>query len=357
MMVGMPESTINVGVFTEAGGAHLEAYFEALAEIGECANVVLCDPSGDSFSTARKLLGEKLAGVYQDPAKVLAEARPELAVVSLEAVNSPPVIDLALEAGCHVFAEKPACVRVADFEALVKKAEAGKRHLMLALANRITPSVRHARKLIADGVIGDLYGAEIHLVADQTRLKSETYHRSWFADRARAGGGHLVWLGLHWLDLSMHLTGREIAEVCGFTGNVGGQPIKVEDAAALALRYDNGALGTMTSAYYLDKGYHSHLRLWGSGGWLEYAEWLGRDRTPQPLTWYSHAKGHETDGVASYEGPLEPRGYTPWLRACVRAAAGLGEPPITGADGLRLLRTVFGAYEAAETGRVVTVRG
>ena len=356
MIIDMPEKTIHVGVFTESGGAHLGAYFEALAEIEECENVVLCDPSGESFNAARMALGEKLAAVFEDPAKLLMEARPELAVVSMEAVNAPPVIDQALEAGCHVFAEKPACIRVADFEAMVKKAEAKKLHFMIALANRITPSVQYARKLISDGVIGDLYGAEIHLVADQTRLKSESYHQSWFADRARAGGGHLIWLGLHWLDLSMYLTGRQISEVCGFTGNVGGQPIKVEDAAALALRYDNGALGTMTSAYYLDKGYHSHLRLWGSGGWIEYAEWLGRDRTPKPLTWYSYAKGHETDGVASYDGPLEPRGYTPWLRACVRAAAGLAEAPITGTDGLRVMRTVFGAYEAAEQGKVVSLK-
>ncbi len=353
----MAEKRIHVGVFTEAGGAHLGAYFEALAEIEECENVVLCDPSGESFNAARKALGEKLAAVFQDAGKLLAEAKPELAVVSMEAVNAPPVVRQALKAGCHVFAEKPACVRAADFEELVKLAESEDRHLMLALANRITPSVQRAKQLVGDGVIGDLYGAEIHLVADQARLTRESYHRGWFADRARSGGGHLIWLGIHWLDLSMYLTGNEIREVTGFTANVGGQPIKIEDAAALALRYDNGALGTMTSAYFLDKGYHSHLRLWGSRGWIEYAEWLGTERTPNPLTWYSTAPGHETDGIAKYEGPLEPRGYTPWLRACVRAAAGLETPPITGREGLRVLRTVFAGYEAAEEGKVVGVGG
>ncbi|MCB1232205.1 MAG: Gfo/Idh/MocA family oxidoreductase [Verrucomicrobiae bacterium] len=351
----MAEKRIHVGVFTEAGGAHLGAYFEALAEIEECENVVVCDPSGDAFNSARKALGEKLAGVYGDPGKLLAEARPELAMVSMEAVNAPPVIRRALEAGCHVFAEKPACVNALDFETLVKLAESKDRLLMLALANRITPSVQFAKKLIADGTIGALYGAEIHLVADQTRLTRESYHSTWFADRKRAGGGHLIWLGIHWLDLSMYLTGNSIHEVCGFTANVGGQPIMAEDAAALALRYDNGALGTMTSAYFLDKGYHSHLRLWGSQGWIEYAEWLGTERTPEPLRWYSTAPNHKTDGIASYGGPLEPRGYTPWLRACVRAAAGLEKPPITGREGLRVLRTVFAGYEAAEQGRVVTV--
>jgi len=41
-----------------------------------------------------------------------------------------------------------------------------------------------------------------------------------------------------------------VIEATGFTANVGGQPISAEDAAAAALRYDNGALGTITSGYY-----------------------------------------------------------------------------------------------------------
>lgn len=349
----MKVNSIDVGVFTDSGGAHLGAYLAALAEIEECNNVVLCDPSGESVAAARMTLGEKLAGVYESPAKVLAAARPGLGVVSVEAVQAPPIIDQLLEADCHVFAEKPACIRSEDFAPLVEKAKAGNRHLMLALANRITPSVQKAKSLVEAGAIGNLYGAEIHLVADQTRLTRERYHQSWFADRERAGGGHLAWLGLHWLDLAMHITGRELAEVTGFTANVGGQPIQIEDAAALALRFDNGALGTMTSGYYLDKGYHSHLRLWGSAGWIEYAEWLGTERAPDPLRWYSHAEGLATEGIASYEGPFDPRGYTPWLRACVRAAAGLGEAPISGGEGLRILNVVFGAYQSAESGKAV----
>ncbi|MCB1237314.1 MAG: Gfo/Idh/MocA family oxidoreductase, partial [Verrucomicrobiae bacterium] len=219
-----------------------------------------------------------------------AGARPEMAMVSVEAVRAPPLIARALDAGCHVFAEKPSCVRAEDFESLVKKAEAGGRHLMLALANRVTPAVREAGRLISEGKLGDLYGVELHLIADQTRLTRESYHRSWFADPKRAGGGHLIWLGIHWLDLAMHLSGSSIREVCGFAGNVGGQPIAAEDSAALAMKFDNGMFGAMNSGYYLDRGYHSHLKFWGSKGWLEYAEWLGTERNPKPLRWYSTAE-------------------------------------------------------------------
>jgi len=348
----MPDlSTIPVGVITEKGGAHLSAYFEALSKTAECSQVVLCDPSGSSFESAKKLLGEKLAAVYQDLDQMLTRAKPVMALVSMEAVNAPPVVDQLLDAGCHVYVEKPACVRAEDLEPLVMKAEKKKLHLLFAFANRITPAVQKMKALLNVGLIGKLYSAEMHLVADQTRLKSENYQKSWFADRSRSGGGHLIWLGIHWLDLAMYLTGQSIVEVAGFTANVGGQPLKIEDSATFAYRFSGGATGTVNSGYYLDRGYHSHLRLWGSDGWIEYSEHLG-GRTALPLRWYSNSQSAK--GIVSYDGPMDPKGYSPWVRACVRTCAGLeNTPPVTGRDALRVLRTVFGCYQAAQTGRSV----
>lgn len=344
---------ISVGVITHAEGAHLGAYFQALAACEEVSDVVLSDPGGASFSSARKVLGEKLAAVYENRDTMLNEAAPDMALVSMEALKAPPAIDAALEAGCHVFAEKPACVRAEDFEPLVIKAERRKRNLMLALANRVTPAVQEARRLIAAGRLGAIYGVEAHLVADQTRLKSKAYQGRWYARKARAGGGHLIWLGIHWLDLTMYLTGSDVVEVAGFAGNVGGQPIDVEDSAALSMRYANGSFGTLTSGYYLDRGYHSHIRIWGSGGWLEYTEWLG-SRVAAPLRWQSTIEP-KTDGVQEFKGPFEPRGYTPFVRECVRACAGLREAPISGRDGLRALKTIHRFYQASEQGKTLKV--
>lgn len=343
---------ISVAVLTDTGGAHLDAYFQALAEIAEVENVIVCDPSGESAAMAKKFLGEKLAAIYDNPDKTFSGQKPELAMVSVEAAQGPALIDRALDAGCHVFAEKPACLRAGDFEPLVKKAEAKGLHLQLALANRVTPAVREVGKLIAEGRIGDLYGLELHIVADQTRLGREAYQKSWFADRARSGGGHLIWLGIHWLDLAMHLSGHAIREVTGFTTIIGGQPLKAEDSAVVAMKFANGMLGTMTSGYYLDKGYHSFIKIWGSKGWIEYIEHLGADRNPKPLRFYSNA-----DGPVEMNVPLEPKGYTPAVREAVLAAAGAGKPFISAADGLRVLRTVFGVYESAETGKTVKLPG
>jgi len=96
------------------------------------------------------------------------------------------------------------------------------------------------------------------MVADQTRLTRPGYGERWEASKARAGGGHLVWLGIHWLDLMMYITDSAITDVAGFTATVGEDAQgDVEDSATAALRFDNGTLGTITSGYYTDAGVSS----------------------------------------------------------------------------------------------------
>lgn len=343
----MPDG-ITVGLMTHAGGAHVGAYLAALAQTEEVTSVVLSDPDGTWAEQARTTLKDKLTGSFRDHREMLRNEPPQMALVTMEAVLAPPVIEAALDAGCHVFAEKPACVRADDFAKLKTLADSKHLHLMLAFANRLNPPVLAARDLIRSGALGTLYGLEMHLVADQTRLTRPGYHKTWFADRARSGGGHLAWLGIHWLDLAVYLSGSHVAQVTGFAGNVGGQPIAIEDSAALAMRFDNGTFGTLTSGYYLDRGYHSHIKIWGSLGWL-----LLEPSNPVPLQWSSRKDGNTEP--RAYDGPTSPSGYTPFVQAAVKAVAGKGEPPVTGEDGLHALKVVFGLYEAAETGRTISI--
>lgn len=337
----MPELT--VAVLTGDGGAHLDAYFTGLAATDEVTSVVVADPSGKSEATSKRLMGSKLAHFGSDLVQVLADFKPGLALVTTEAAHAPQAIHAALDANCHVLAEKPSCVRIEDFEPLVRLADMKHRLLMLAFANRLRTTIQQARQLIGNGQVGKIYGCELHIVADQTRLKNPAYHVSWFADRSRSGGGHLMWLGIHWIDLVMYLTDSKIIEVAGFTANAGGQPIKIEDSAVVAMRFDNGSLGTLTSGYYLDKGYHSHIKIWGSHGWLQLEAHGG-----EALQWYS-TKDIPPE-IRKYVGPADDATYTPLVKACARAALDLAPPPLTNQQSLHALRTVFACYRAAESG-------
>ena len=81
---------IKVGVITDAGGAHLGAYFTALAQAEEVESVALADPSGNSVESARKTLGAKPLTVHRDAAVMLRQEKPVMALVSLEAAIAPP---------------------------------------------------------------------------------------------------------------------------------------------------------------------------------------------------------------------------------------------------------------------------
>ena len=71
----------------------------------------------------------------------------------------------------------------------------------------------------------------------------------------------------------------------------------------------------MTCGYYLDKGYQTHVQVWGQHGWLRLAA-----VEEEPLLWYSTKEGK----VQRFEYPKGQRGYFPFVRAAVRATRRFG---------------------------------
>jgi predicted dehydrogenase len=338
---------IEAALLTHAGAAHLGAYLRALAASPAVARVRVADPDGAIFDEARAVLGGKLALAERDAAAVLAAGRPRMALVSMEGARAPAAIRAALERGCHVLAEKPACTSAEEFVPLAALADRRGLSIALALANRLNPEVVEARRRVAAGAIGRPMAVEMHLVQDQTRLTRPDYQRSWFADRARAGGGHLAWLGIHWLDLAMHLVGEPIESVSAFTANRGGQPVNIEDSAVLAFAFGGGALGTLASGYWLDAGFQSHLRIWGSAGWLSI------DAAPEAVL-----RVHVPGGAADGEVVRTAAGgdaYGVFVDAVADAVGRDAAPPVTTEESLRVVKTVFAAYRADAAGGRVAV--
>jgi len=340
---------IKAALLTEPEGPHIDIYLDSLASADGIEEVSIADPEGRVFDRARSKMAGRFSGnlAYRDAQVLLRERRPNLVVIAYSADRAPKIIEAALDSGAHVLAEKPACVRAADFERLNARALERKRHLMLAFATRVNPLVRKARALVHEGALGKLYGASLYFIADQTRLRASQYHQSWYASKERAGGGHLIWLGIHYVDLAQFITGQTVARVCGFAENVGGQPIDVEDSASVALEFSGGMLATLQSGYYLDHGYHSQIRIWGSNGWLRTDLVSG-----SPLEWHlNRASGIEK--MASAQG--KDNSYRSFVQAAVDAARGISPPPVTGTECLKALEAVFALYQASAAGRVQNI--
>ncbi len=351
----MESGRIRVGVIAEPGGAHLDLYLSSLASCSGVEEVTLADKTGLTLQKASRFFTSSQARfrTFKDPVEMLKSAKPSLALVTLEAHHTPRLIEAALDWNCHVLAEKPACTRIEDFTRLVRIADSKHCYLMLAFANRLSPPARKARELIRAGSLGKLYGVDLYYIADQTRLAKRDYQQSWFASKSRAGGGHLIWLGIHYLDLVQYITGDRIRQVCGFARNVGGQPIDVEDSAVVALLFESGMVGTLHSGYYLDRNKQGQVTLWGSKGWLRFEGVTGTS-----LEWDSTAAG-APQGIQSfsYNAPdgLGSNLYTPLVHAAVSAAQGQQDPPVTAAECLHVLSSIFALYRAAETGSTQVV--
>ena len=353
-----PADPIRVGIITERSGPHLGIYFSSLAGCKGVSQVAFCDESGRHFAGAQRALGKAFGKVptYRKPATMIGEFKPQFVIVALPAHLSPAAIKVALEAGCNVLSEKPGCIRAEQFAELVKLARAKKRLLMLSLPNRVSPQSLRAREIIQQGFLGKLYAVNVLQVKDQTRLTRPSYQKSWYCSRDKSGGGHLIWLGIHNMDQVLFLTGDRVEKVSAFCRNVGGQPIRIEDAEAVALQFKSGMVGTFHGGYFLKAGsMQNGLTIWGSKGWIRISAHRGPEGSAQSFQWYStHTKAPK--GVQTENPTSKIGGYQAFVQAAVDGVRGIRPAPLTGEDSLQVLKVIFAAYRASETGTVQKVR-
>lgn len=334
---------LRAAILAETESAHVENYVRAAAAATGVEQVGMVDPAGAWLALGNQLAPGRFHGFRSVP-DLLARGRPDLAIVSYAADRSPPAIAAALEAGCHVLAEKPACTRPADFARLARTADSKHRHLLLALANRAHPLVRQARDLVRQGALGRPYAAHLHFIADQTRLRNPAYAKSWFASRARGFGGFLAWLGIHYIDLLQFLTGSRYREASAMIRNANRTPFDVEDSVAATFAMEDGLVASLHGGYYLDRGYQAALLLWGSGGWLRLAL---RGATRRVLEW----RRYQGEGPAESAEMEGPDAYALLVQAEVDAIARNAPPPASSGECLHLLETLAAAYRAAAEGR------
>uniref|UniRef100_UPI0035CAD308 Gfo/Idh/MocA family protein n=1 Tax=uncultured Amnibacterium sp. TaxID=1631851 RepID=UPI0035CAD308 len=197
-------------------------------------------------------------------------ARDDLDVVSIGVPNHlhHPIAIAALGSGKHVFCEKPLAPTGALAQEMVDAARAADRVLEIAFNHRRRADVQYLRRYLDDSRIGRIY----HARAGWRRRSGIPGLGSWFTNRAMAGGGSMVDLGPHMLDIALHLMDEpRVERVSGVAygelgrgGRGGGADSKtsggtrafeVEDFASALLRLDTGGsihLETSWASYSAD---------------------------------------------------------------------------------------------------------
>jgi predicted dehydrogenase len=164
----------------------------------------------------------------------------------------------ALEAGAHVLIEKPVTVEPEHAWELADLARRGNRHVVVAFGYNYKPMVRQAKRLMDDGKgVGNVEDLVIRMASVTRELLSNTgaypaaapdsvpESKTW-TDAALSGGGYAQAQLSHALGLGLWLTGLRGKEIFAFTSAPLSAPVELHDAATL--RYDNGAIGTLSGA-------------------------------------------------------------------------------------------------------------
>ena len=261
-------------------GAFIGAVHRMAARLDGRYQLVAGVFSSDAEKTQRSAvaLGVDPARAYPNVAAMLkAEAaRPDgIEVVSIVTPNHVHYEQSAacLEAGLDVICDKPLTTNLPDAEKLVKLAAEKKRLLGVTFNYTGYPMIRHAKQLIADGLIGALRVVQAEYPQGwlATALeKTGQKQASWRTDPKLAGAGALGDIGSHSFQLAEFVTGAKVAEVAAdVSAIVPGRSI--DDNVNVLLRFANGARGSLWASQVAIGHLNSHrLRVYGETGSIQW---------------------------------------------------------------------------------------
>lgn len=215
----------------------------ALGAAERAHGAALYDPRPE----AREAVAARVPGarVHDDLGELLADPGVDAVYVAVPNHRHPEVVEAAAAAGRHVLCEKPMAADLAGAERIVAAcADAGVRYAT-AFDQRFHPAHAALGALIADGALGMVTAARIVYAC---WLPPGWAADNWRVDPVRAGGGALLDLAPHGLDLVQVLLGAPIEELAALRqSRVFGYA--VEDGAMLIARLAGGALATLHVAY------------------------------------------------------------------------------------------------------------
>lgn len=337
-------AVIGVGV----GVGHIRDYLEC-----KDANLLaICDQDPARLADAARRFG--VATTYTDHHELLKH--PGLQAVSIALPNflhAPIALD-CLNAGKHVLCEKPLALNAQQAAAMVATARRKGLTLMVNFNYRFGEAAWMIHNAIEAGDLGNIYYAR----TGWHRNRGIPGGGNWFSNKKLSGGGGLIDLGVHRLDLALWYMGYpQPVSVSGATyGELGktlaarqGQTFDVDDLAAGFIRFANGASLTIEASWAgnSEKREDQFTHIWGSkGGAVMRNVGEGYDFESRLFVEVAGTL-QETRPLARPEGMETVRGH--FVR-CILAGEEVIAP---GEQGAILMRILDGIYASAESGHEV----
>ena len=346
---------VRIGVIGTGGianGAHLPGY----SQIPDaCEIFAMCDIDPVAL--------EKTSAKYPDVPHTFTDYKkllemPEIDAISVctpNYVHHQVTLD-ALNAGKHVLCEKPIAMNATQGAEMVSAAHRNGKFLQIGYNSRFQPSNMALKRFIDAGELGDIYYAR----AQALRVRGIP---GWgvFIDKEKQGGGPLIDIGVHMLDLTLWFMGHpkpiaasgvtyqkfgKRSDVVGFMGQWDYKIFTVEDLAAALIRFDNGATIVLESSFVanLKEDVQNVTLLGTEGGGEAYPLSITQERNRTVFSYSPKIPGGNNINTHYAE-----------MKAFVECVRDNKEPLVTGEHGLMVAKIMDAIYKSAEENREVPI--
>ncbi|MFH1742722.1 MAG: Gfo/Idh/MocA family oxidoreductase [bacterium] len=315
----------------------------------------------------------ELAGVYDIDAKtnneVAAEFGAQICASEEEILESDCQIvyiatpaDLhcsqvirAAQAGKHVFCEKPLGMTLEEGERMLAACRENHVKLGVGLMMRFHAQHQEALRIIQAGRLGQLILGRAQLSCWYPPMEC-----AWRQDPAHGGGGSLMDMGGHCIDLLEMFFGRARKVSC-LTGNLV-QNYRSEDTAVTILEFQSGAKGIVDNLFNIpDESSKNRLELYGSQGSILAEGTIGQGEAGEMSAFVQEdekeyeAQQERNGGKSRRIAPAPINTYRAEVEAFSRAVLDDTDPPVGGDLGLWSQKVLAACYESAETGKTITL--
>lgn len=340
---------LRVGVVGLGMGAwHAQGYqADGRAEV-----VALCDLDRRRLEDTACKCG--VSELYTDATEMFRKVK--LDAVSIATPNKfhAPLTIAALQRGLHVLCEKPMAMTVREAERMVTAAKQAKRNLMINFSYRFSDMSFALKQQVEAGVVGDIYfGRTVW-----HRRRGIPGFGGWFTSKDLAGGGPLIDLGVHRLDLALWLMGYpEPVAVSGAAHNVIAKELAhkqhksytVEDLACGLVKFANGATLILEASWAVNISEPEHMvtLLCGTKGGLVQKNVGGGYEFAAEV--YTEEGGNLFTKKLDQAMTPAPSAYSEFISSILEKR----EPMATGEEGLKVMKILEGIYKSAATGKEI----
>lgn len=342
------------------GGIARNEHAPAYVKLDNVEIVACCDIIPERAEAIAKMCGAKQW--FTDYKDVLALEEVEAVdICTPNYLHSIIAVD-ALNAGKHVFCEKPDAVSVEEAKKMQAAADKNNKVLMVMRNNRHRPESKYLKKYIEEGKMGEIYAAR----CCWQRRRGIPGKGGWFTTKALSGGGPLIDLGVHMIDLGMYLMGNPTpVSVSGCTYNkfagsdtsadsenakygdsVTGGTFDVEDLAMGFIRFSNGACMQIEFSWASNvEKENAFIELRGTKAGTTFAF--------DQFKIFTEECGTVADLIPQVkrESDLDAHGLN--LKHFVDVVKNGAEPDFVPQQGINMVAILEAIYKSAETGKEV----